>query len=53
MPEPIVAMKLLAQQKIETEAMISDEYVDMLKMGMTEMEIFQEMGINTQLTTEL
>lgn len=53
MLEPILAMKLLDQQKIETEAMISDEYVAMLQQGMTEMEILQEMGINTQLTTEL
>lgn len=53
MPEPIVAMKLLEQQQRETEAMISDEYVAMLHQGMTEMEILQEMGINTQLSNEL
>lgn len=53
MSEPIIAMKLLEQQQRETEAIISDEYVAMLQQGMTEMEIFQEMGINTQLSNEL
>lgn len=30
--------------------MISDEYVQMLQQGMTEMEIFEVMGIKTNLT---
>ena len=49
LPDPIVAIKLLEQQKKETEAMISDEYVQMLQQGMTEMEIFEVMGIKTDL----
>lgn len=49
LPDPIVAIKLLEQQNKEIEVMISDEYVQMLQQGMTEMEIFEVMGIRTDL----